>query len=214
LRKWTLNTMIFTVAVAFAGAASADEPNPKLMPDDSWISISGTAVEAEPNGFVLDYGDGTIWVEMDDWDWYGDGYGILDGDKVTVYGEVDDDLYQQDTIEASSVYVESINSYFYANPADEEDALYTVTHPVVVSQVTLRGTVTSVSGREFTIDTGLQEMTVETIYMSYNPLDDKGYQQIDVGDRVSVSGDIDDTFFGEQELEADSIITLENNVDD
>lgn len=189
-----------------------DSPNPYLLPDETWISMSGTAVDVQPASFTLDYGEGTVLVEMDDWDWYGDTAGILDGDKVTVYGKIDDDFYETTSIEASSVYVESVGTYFYASAADEEYAddydYWVSSAPIVVGQTVVRGTVTSVTGREFTIDAGLQTITVDTIGMPYNPMDDKGYQQIDVGDYVSVSGDMDYDFWDERELMADSVITL------
>ena len=80
-----------TAIALLAGPAAAQEPYSKA--DDSWISISGTVAAPTADSFMLDYGDGVITVEMDDWDTYGDAYGLLDGDKVTVYGKIDDDLY-------------------------------------------------------------------------------------------------------------------------
>jgi len=72
----------------------------------------------------------------------------------------------------------------------------------------MRGTVTSINGREFTIDTRPRQLTVDTIMMSYNPLDDIGYPRIDVGDYVSVTGEMDyDTWTG-RELTADSVAVL------
>jgi hypothetical protein len=123
---------------------------------------------------------------------------------------VDDDFFETTTIEASSVYVESIGTYFYASALDEEDAdtFVTLATPVVVSSTLLQGTVTKVADDEFTIDTGVRELRVEVDEMPYNPLDDKGYQRIEVGDRVSVAGRMDDDLFEGRELEADSVITL------
>ena len=83
--------------------------------------------------------------------------------------------------------------------------------PGVAGQVTVRGTVTSTSGREFTMDTGVRRLTVDTTEMPYNPLDEIGYQQIDEGDYVRVSGDMGRDFWGNRELVADSIITLVEN---
>jgi len=111
---------LFALSAPAMAQAPDDKPNPYLMPDDTWISISGTAVDPQAASFTLDYGEGTVLVEMDDWDWYGEAGGILDGDKVTVYGEIDDDFYELTSIEASSVYVESLGTYFYANSDDEE----------------------------------------------------------------------------------------------
>ena len=44
--------------------------------------------------------------------------------------------------------------------------------------------------------------------MPYDPLDEDGYQQIEVGDRVSVTGRVDEDLFEGRELVADSVVTL------
>jgi hypothetical protein len=46
--------------------------------------VSGTVVSAKPDSFRLDYGDGVITVEMDDFDFYAEGYGLLPNDQVIV----------------------------------------------------------------------------------------------------------------------------------
>jgi uncharacterized protein YdeI (BOF family) len=208
---------LFAIAAGalLTATAGAQEVDPYAKPDDSWISISGTVVAPDADSFSLDYGEGVILVEMDDWDTYGDAYGLMDGDRVTVYGRVDDDLFEADSIEAGSVYVENLNTYFYASAADEENGDYTpyfwtVTTPLELSRATIRGTVTEIDRpeREFVIDTGNQRMTVETEFLGYNPLDDLGYQKIDEGDRVSVSGVFDTDFLEGRVFEADSVITL------
>ena len=180
-----MNTRI-KLAVAVAAAlgsaqALATDPyvaptNPYLKPDGSWISISGTVVEPTTDAFTLDYGSGVVAVEMDDWDSVGDAIGLLDGDKVTVYGAIDDDLFEVTKIEAGSVYVESLNTYFYANSDDEEGAAltpyvwYTAT-PIDSGLVTVRGTVTGVDkdDQEFTIDSGASKLTVDAAHVGYNP---------------------------------------------
>jgi uncharacterized protein YdeI (BOF family) len=216
----TLSAALFAllfvvVAVPASGQEDDNEPNPYLKPDETWINISGTAVEAEDDAFVLDYGDGVITVEMDDWDWYDENAEMLEGDKVRVYGEIDDDLYETTTIEASSVYVESLGTYFYASAADEEYEdrydYYIDYDPIVVGETSVYGTVTSVSGREFTVDTGVRELTVDTSDMLYDPTDDFGYQQIDVGDYVSVTGEMEEEFWEGRELMADSVVTIDDD---
>lgn len=195
-------------------STSAFAVDPYAKPDNSWISISGTVAAPKSDRFMLDYGDGVITVEMDDWDAYGDAYGLMEGDHVTVYGRVDDDLYENASIEAGSVYVEDLNTYYYASSDDEEDAVvWSVSTPVVLNRAIVRGTVTSVAPvvGQFTIDTDKQQLTVDTSEMSYNPLDDIGYQQIDVGDRVSVSCTIDHNFFDQRELVASTLVTLNDN---
>lgn len=80
-----------TAGLLLSPATSAE--NPYLKADETWISISGEVVSAGPESFTLDYGKGTIVVEMDDWDWYHKGRNVLESDKVTVYGEIDGELY-------------------------------------------------------------------------------------------------------------------------
>src|SRR6056297_2222247 len=189
-----LTSLIFIAAgVILANPAMAK--NPYAKPDDSWISISGTVESVTADSFILDYGDGVITVEMDDGDRDADGYKLLAGDKVTVNGLIDDDFYETTTIEASSVYVEKLGTTFFASAVDEEDYLVTVTTPIVVSATTVQGTVTAVDDEEFTVATGLQATRVDVEEMAYNPLDMEGYQRIEVGDYVRVTGNMEKEFF-------------------
>lgn len=126
-----VSLLALTLGIAVGTPAYAADPYAK--PEDSWISISGTVVDPKADTFKLDYGDGVITVEMDDWDDDADAYVLLDGDRVTVYGMIDDGLFERTTIEANSVYVESLNSYFYASAADEEgDALDSAYTPLLL----------------------------------------------------------------------------------
>lgn len=73
--------MVFTTPLLSA------QEDPELLPDESWLSLSDSAVDAKPDRYSLDYGKGTVLVEMDDWNWYPDGYGILEADSVTELNE-------------------------------------------------------------------------------------------------------------------------------
>ena len=205
---WKFCLTVLALAALLIAPANAQDPY--AQPDDTWISISGTVQEVFPDAFTLDYGDGLVTVEMDDGDRDADGYKLLEGDKVTVSGLIDDDFFEATTIEAASVYVESIGTYFYASAMDEEDTFVTVTTPVVVGFTTVQGTVTSVEplDDEFIVNTGLRAIQVETEEMPYDPLDDEGYQRIEVGDRVSVTGTMDADLFEGRELVADSVVVL------
>lgn len=204
--KYTILAITTTALLAMPIPALAEDPANKA--DDTWISVSGTVKSVSPDTFILEYDNGTIPVEMDDGDNDADAYKVVVGDKVTVNGIIDDDLFERKTIEASSVYVEGLNTYFYASPVDEEDTFITYTTPVVVSSVVLQGTVTGVDGREFTLDTGTRMVTVDTVDMTYNPMDDEGFQKIKKGDRVSVSGMFDADLFEARKFDATSIVTL------
>lgn len=200
---------IWIVAILIMASSPALAKDPKKMPNNSWISLSGTVAAASVSDFELDYGQGLIMVEMDDWDWYKETYLILPGDRVTVYGYVDDDFLENTSIEASSVYVANLNTFFYADNDDEEDVLETtMSESFVDNGLQLRGKITSVDGRRFTVDTAKREIKIDTIEMFYNPLDDKGYQKIKVGDYVQVTGALNSDVFKKSVIMANSITTL------
>ena len=188
-------------------AAPAPAQDPYLQPDESWISIDGSVKDVSSDRFTLDYGDGLIIVEMDDGDRDADAYKLVTGDKVRVLGKIDDDFLQMTTIEASSVYVENLGTYFYASATDEEDTFVTV-DPVEVSRTVLQGMVTDVGEDEFKLHTGSEQLTVQVEEMPYDPLDEEGYQKIEVGDYVSVSGELDYGLFERRELTAHTVTTL------
>lgn len=195
-------------------AASAQAENPYTKPDASFISLTGSVVNPRSDSFKLDYGSAMVTVEMDDWDSYGDAYILSEGDQVTVYGVVDDDFFETTKIEASSIYIDDLNSYFYASPADEEDVVsWNVDLPLAAAKATVIGKVATVNKYEgqFTIETGATDLTVETDLMGYNPLDNFGFQQIDAGDRVSVTGFMDENFIAGRVFKADSVITVQED---
>lgn len=198
------------------GDEGQQQPNPYTKPDNSLVTISGTVVDPGVELFELDYGQGTVTVEMDDWDSYGEARALMDGDVVTVYGRIDDNFFDSTSIEAGAVYVDGLNTYFYASSDDEEDLSYYTPNAwiapasIVPNAMTLRGEVTSVAkeDRSFTVSIGNETVEVETDMLGYNPVDDKGFQQINSGDWVSVSGTLDYAFMDGQVMRAKSITTL------
>ncbi|WP_144394428.1 hypothetical protein [Pleionea sediminis] len=203
-RRTTLSLLVSTVLCPLALAG-----NPELKPDDAYITVDVTVKATAVSSFILDYGEGEILVEMDDWDRYKEGAGILRGDKVTARGFIDHDLYETKKIEAGSVYVKGLNTYFYANPMDEEDLSLTIIDPVENgSTLEVSGNVTDVNGREFTLDLGTTNIKVDTRALGYDPLDDKGLQQLDEGDRVWVKGRMDYDFFEKEEIVADMVVSI------
>jgi len=209
--KRTALSIAIASTFALAPAAGLAAESPYLKSDGSWITLSGTVTSTTADTFKLDYGEGLVTVEMDDWDWFEESGELLPGDDVTVYGEVDDDTFETAKIEASSVFVDSLGTYFYASAADEESATdFDVAPTIDLGQMVLTGTVTGVDGTEFTIDTGAQKTTIDTALMTYNPTDDEGYQQIEEGDLVTVTGDVDIDTFDDAELMADTVVTLDD----
>lgn len=223
MTKWRLLSAAF-VAVVFVAALAIPAATQDLdsMENEAWLQLNGTVTSVSANEFKLDYGTGIVRVEMDDWDDTAEGYYVSPGDDVTVLGKLDADVAETRSIEAASVYVDDLNTYFYVNPADEEDVATAGTrfdrrvigmnsHAAEVYPTTVVGTVKDVDGREFTIDVGTTKLIVDTSQMSYNPLDVEGYQQVEAGDRVRVIGkinsDLSEIFQG-RKLAASSVTTL------
>lgn len=197
------NSFVFAASIAALAAAPAAAQTPSAAPNGEWVSLSGTVETVAGEDFVLDYGPSSITVEMDDYDWY-DENALVVGDEVTVTGRMDNDFLQSRTIEASSVYVDSIHTRFYASASDEEDFLPSVDGAIVGDTgVTLTGTVESIVGDEMVVDAALFDYKVDTGSLSYDPFDDEGLQHVEVGDRVSVTGQFDDSdFFDTPEIDA------------
>jgi len=218
--KWNKQSVATVVSAIFATLACIGAPlaqaadsnkNPYLMKDEAWITLSGTVQGVDRDSFTLDYGDGSVIVEMDDGDRDADAYTLVSGDKVTVAGRIDDDFLETTKIEASSVYVDSIGTTFFASAVDDETSEHlaaAIAIPVTVSRAEIQGTVEKVDRDEFTVDVGMHDVRVEVDDMAYNPLDDEGYQKIKAGDRVRVSGVIDSDLFEGYEIEANSVVKL------
>lgn len=181
-----------------------------MEPDDTFITLSGTIESVGPDRFELDYGQGSITVEMDDGDRDADSYDMLKGDNVSVSGYMDTDFYDETTLDASSVYVEDIDTYFFAADVDEQDRSYTLDYetPMDFASTSLQGVVSEVGTDDFTINTGDLSITIEVDAMSHDPLDDEGYQQLKEGDIVSVEGHVDMDLFDNHTFEAESVTTL------
>lgn len=195
-----------------AAAATVETPAQRLADawNGSWITLSGRVVGKGADRFQLDYGTGRVTVEMDDWDWFSEGNNLLAGDNVTVTGRIDRDFLEQKKIEASSVYVNSLGTVFYANPQDEEDIVGTTVYvPGTPGAVVATGTVRGIEGREFTVggsDGG--EIRVDTAKMSDNPLDAEGKLQVKAGQRVQVWGRLNVDPNERSEIMADGLAVL------
>lgn len=179
--------------------------------DGEWLSLSGSVVSVAPESFMLDYGAETISVEMDDYDWFGEN-ALVVGDEVVVTGRMDADFWENRKVEASSVYVDSRGTMYFASAADEEGFVY----PVLAldsltngESVSLTGEVTGIAGDEVMLDAGLMEYRVDVGELDYDPLDFDGVQRISVGDRVYVFGSMDSSdLFDAREIDAHSLTEL------
>lgn len=209
--------LLLTLCLALSMPAADASLSDKV--DGEFVTLSGEVLSVSPHSFQLDTGDNIILVEMDDYDWDSDGYKLVKDDNVVVTGRVDHDFLERRKVEAGSVYVKGLDTFFYANSDDEEGDFYYY-YPNIPSvymdvpkipegaSVELQGIVSKVDGREFVLNTGLRKVTVDTSDLIYNPMDNTGYTQIDKYDRVRVSGRMEDSFFDGKEVSAKSLSEL------
>lgn len=175
--------------------------------DGDWIRLDGTIVSTAPSTFVLDYGDETITVEVDDWDLAREGVSLLPGDRVSVTGRVDQDIFLGAAIEASAIYLHELDTVYYANAADEEEfGLAAVPLRAAADGVDYTGWVTGASEGGFKLGAGPTLINVDTRQLS-TPLAKDG---IDVGDRVYVWGDLELPVDAEAKLMAEGLVELIN----
>ncbi|MDB2414820.1 hypothetical protein N9W34_03520 [Rickettsiales bacterium] len=209
-----LTTTAIVGAMLFTSAnAEAANPFKLKYTNNDWINVTGKIKDISSDQFTLDFDDGMITVEMDDWDGYDEAQLLKKGETVTVSGEIDHDLYESKKIEASTVYSHDRTTYFYASSEDEEDGYYYsyYSYPAEIPDGTwmnVSGVVKKIHDRELILQTSAGDIVVDTKTMSYNPLDDSGFVQVDVGDKVYVSGEFDVNFFDKNEIDASSIATV------
>ena len=163
----------------------AQKLSPYQLKDRADIKLTGRVTEAFTNTFTLDYGKGSITVEVDDYDSYEEGYNIEKGDQVIVTGKIDADLGQERTIEASEVYIPAVDLRIEACSHDEED------HRVEVftqrlsngTEVELRGVIKNIESGVCTIQSSKGELEVR--------LSDLRQQKVEtlvLGQAIKVSG--------------------------
>jgi len=202
--KVTLATASAAAALSLGAAAAAQTP--MGASDREWITVTGNISNVTPEGFDIDYGEGSVAVEMD-------GFAadstrrLRAGDWVTVSGRIDDALWESRSIEAASVYDSRLQERFWASAADEEGDLMGFTLIDVPDQ----GDWLGLTGQVVSVDQGEQEMVVDigarTVQVDITGLG--GPVLADRGDRVSVYGTLDDAdFWDAREIDATSVVIL------
>ena len=106
---------------SLGGFLQAEQKSPYQLKNGDEIELAGKVSKAAAKTFLLNYGKGTITVELDDYDSYEEGFNIVDGDQVIVAGKIDADPGQKRTIEARRVSIPAIDLEIYASATDEED---------------------------------------------------------------------------------------------
>ena len=90
-----LMAVFFLLILVNVGGAMPVTEDPKLQPNDSWVILNGQVEQIQPESFRLRYGADSVLVEMDDGDHDGDGFQLVPGDRVSVFGKVDRDFFEK-----------------------------------------------------------------------------------------------------------------------
>lgn len=189
-----------------AAVTGQDKQAVTAASDGSFISLTGEVAEVNGDTFTLDYGSGTIEVEMGDFGWFEESP-LEAGAEVTVRGRMDEGFFDTRTIDAAAVHVKGQHTYYYSDPNEADLSEYVGflanfdgDDEANRDSVMLSGEVVGQSDGEFMLDTGTREIGVDTTGLD-------GMPDIEVGDRVTVHGRIDEAgFFDDRELEADWIV--------
>jgi len=147
-----------------------------------------------------------VTVEVEDEIRDGGAYTLSPGDRVTVSGRVDDDLFEGKELKANAIHIDKLGTTFII---DEE---YADEYGMVFGQdigdyIAVAGNVTTVrpDDGEFRIHGNLGDFTVEVDKLAENPLDEDGYMRIRTGDAVRIVGKVDEDWLEGREIVATSI---------
>jgi len=232
-KKLMTSTFIAGLAAGMvATPASAQQKLPGYEGGES-ITITGDiqSINDGADEFMLSYGtNNSITVEMPGWDWGDKTQNLQTGETVSVTGEVDNGFFEDREIEADTVYVYDRYVFYTIGMDGQQTASnnnrsnnnrtqnmnsspmnYTFSEAPEGTWITVSGEVENVDGREFTLNTGNNKISIDTMGMNYNPLDGSGYQQIENGDQVYITGEVDNMLFDEREIAANTIIQMNDD---
>lgn len=200
-----------------AAAEGTDKDGNVKFQNDAYITITGTVGSiTDEDEFQLNHAGGTITVDTNDaWPdlFRADAGTVLNtGDRVSVTGKVDNNLFSGNEIEAYRLTV-SGDTYgrIYTNqnyaPSYENDyaAYNNVAYGTGLTddqQVRISGEVSKiVNDEKFMLRYGNGEIQVDT-----DDVDFTNAAKLNVGDEVVVFGEVDKDLFQKKEVEAERVI--------
>lgn len=207
----SIKTLVALALVCFSVISVSAAPDPYGKPDESWISISGAVQDKRAHAFTLNYGNGSVIVEMDAESHSADVLPLQEGDKVTVLGVIDRDLFERTSIEASSVYVQKLDAYFHASAVNERGLAFFAETAGSGLNTFLQGVVTQTNEAYFLIDTGEREFRVDIKTFSNDLFKDPDSVHLLKGDVVRVTGKMDSDFLNRREFIAQTLKKIESD---
>ncbi len=199
-----LSVLLLAASISVAAWAQVEPGpgtnNPHQVPEGSWVGITGQVESTGPGSFMLDYGKGTIKVDLEPTSTKQ--HAFIKDEQVRVYGLVDDGFFKAKTIKAHAVYVESLQTY--ACTTEGAEVFCASFAPVVYSGVVVHGRVTAVSPGNVQVDDGEKLIGVDTSALEAAQGENVMATTAKVGDLVTVVGHMDEGLFS-RKLEAVSL---------
>ena len=197
-----------------AASASVQPESRTSESGDTWITLTGEVSAVDSKFFTLDYGDGNIFVELRDTDLDSNAYAKMKGEEVMVTARLDDGMFSSERLVAQSVIVDGMDTVYLAESVNQASAdLYLSTASNIEfddEEMVLVGTVKSIGKEALQIDVGDTTLTVELDELEDAPVDADGYLTLMKGERVRITGELEDDFFNRFTVEADTLIKMKS----
>ena len=197
-----------------AASASVQPESRTSESGDTWITLTGEVSAVDSKFFTLDYGDGSIFVELRDTDLDSNAYAKMKGEEVMVTARLDDGMFSSERLVAQSVIVDGMDTVYLAESVNQASAdLYLSTASNIEfddEEMVLVGTVKSIGKEALQIDVGDTTLTVELDELEDAPVDADGYLTLMKGERVRITGELEDDFFNRFTVEADTLIKMKS----
>ena len=197
-----------------AASKSVQPASRTLVSGDTWITLTGEVSSVDSKFFTLDYGDGSIFVELKDTDLDSKAYANMKGEDVMVTARLDDGMFSSERLVAQSVIVDGMDTVYLADSVNQASAdLYLSTASNIEfddEEMVLVGTVKSIGKEVIQIAVGDTNLTVELDELESAPVDSEGYLTLIEGERVRVTGELEDNFFNRFIVEADTLTKMKS----
>lgn len=202
------------VAKMQASSKSVQPTSRTSLPGNTWITLTGEVTAVDSQFFTLDYGDGQIFVELRDTDLDTKAYAEMDGEDVMVTARLGEGMFSNERLVAQSVIVENMDTVYLADSVDQASAdLYLSTASNIEfddEEMVLVGTVKSIGKEALQIEVGDATLTVELDELENAPVDEDGYLSLMKGERVRITGELEDDFFNRFTVEADTLMKMKS----
>ena len=189
-------SLAFLTALMSMTAMAQDIPDrgttdPHAQAEGTWIGITGEVESTSSEGFVLDYGPGTIKVQLEA---NSDKQRkFLKDEQVRVYGVMEDGFFSGKTIRAHAVYVESLKQYVCTTEGAETKCASFA--PAIFSGVVVHGRVTKADADKIEIESGDESLAVDLSALKGEGTASATRPAPQVGDVVTVLGHMDEGIF-------------------